>query len=560
VPAVLVAAGVLVTPAYLLVRAGQDGLAPVLELLLDAELVRLLATTVGLAAVVTTACVVLGVALAFLTTRTDVPGRRVLAVATALPLVVPTYVGAYALIATFAPGGLLIELVRALGLDLTTPSPYGFWGAAVALSLFSYPYVLLTVQAAVRGLDPSLEEASRTLGVGPWRTFLRVTVPQLRTAIASGALLVALYVLSDFGAVTLLRVSTFTRVIYLRYSATFDRTSAAVFALALVAVTVVVLVLEARAGRARASDLATGGGGTRRDAPTLPLGRWRWPAALLCWSVVLIALVGPVAVATTWLVRGIQVGDPQVLPDLGTVLRTLQAAGLGAVVAAAAALPVALWSTRGGGRTARLVERASYTGYALPGIVVALSLVFVGVRLGPLYQSLTMLVVAYVVLFLPQAIGAIRASLLQVPPSLEEAARTLGDRPTRALRRAVLPLARGGALSGAALVFLTIVKELPATLLLAPTGFDTLATRVWATTTEAFFARAAVPALLLLVVGSLPLAVLTFGTRRRRPGRGAPAPADAGALEGAGRVPAASGAAAGGGPGRAGGSRDAQAG
>lgn len=516
VPAVLVAAGVLVTPAYLFVRASADGIARVLELLLDAELVRLLVTTASLAVVVTAACVVLGVALAFLTTRTDVPGRRVLAVATALPLVVPTYVGAYALIATFAPGGLLSDAVAAVGFGPRSLSPYGFWGAAVALTLFSYPYVLLTVQAAVRGLDPSLEEASRTLGVGPWRTFLRVTVPQLRTATASGALLVTLYVLSDFGAVTLLRVSTFTRVIYLRYSATFDRTSAAVLALALVAVTVVVLVLEARAGRARVGDLATGGGGTRRELPILELGRWRWPAALLCWGVVVVALVGPVAVASTWLVRGLAVGDPHVLPDMGTVLRTLQAAGFGAVVAAAAALPVALWSTRGGGRLSRLVERASYTGYALPGIVVALSLVFVGVRLGPLYQSLTMLVVAYVVLFLPQAIGALRASLLQVPPSLEEAARTLGDRPVRALRRAVLPLARGGALSGAALVFLTIVKELPATLLLAPVGFDTLATRIWATTTEAFFARAAVPALLLLVVGSVPLAVLTFGTRGGR--------------------------------------------
>jgi iron(III) transport system permease protein len=154
------------------------------------------------------------------------------------------------------------------------------------------------------------------------------------------------------------------------------------------------------------------------------------------------------------------------------------------------------------------VERASYTGYALPGIVVALSLVFLGVRLGPLYQSLALLVAAYVVLFLPQAVGAIRTALLQVPVSVEEAARTLGDGPTRALLRAVVPVAKGGALSGGALVFLTVVKELPATLLLAPTGYDTLATRVWATTSEAFFGRASGPALALLLVGSVPLALL----------------------------------------------------
>lgn len=513
VPAVLVAAGVLVTPLYLVVRAVQGGVADAVDLVLDVELARLLWRTLSLGVVVTAACVVLGVAAAFVTTRTDVPGRRALAVATALPLVVPTYVGAYALIATFAPGGLLQDALAALGADPRLPSPYGFWGAAVTLTLFSYPYVLLTVQASLRGLDPSLEEASRTLGVGPWETFRRVTAPRLRPAVASGGLLVMLYVLSDFGAVTLLRYSTFTRVIYLRYSATFDRSSAAVYALALVAVTLVVLVVEARAGRGRVRDLATGGGGVRRDPPLLPLGRWRWPVAIAAWSLVVVALVAPVAVAVTWLVRGLAVGE-QVLPELGTVLRTLQAAGLGAVAATAAAVPIAAWATRTGGRAARLVERASFTGYALPGIVVALSLVFVGVRLGPLYQTTSMLVIAYVVLFLPQAVGAVRASLLQVPPNLEEAARTLGDGPTRSLVRAVLPLARGGAASGAALVFLTVVKELPATLLLAPTGFDTLATRVWATTTEAFFARAAVPALLLLLVGSVPLAVLTFGSRR----------------------------------------------
>lgn len=512
VPAVLAVLAILVTPAWLVVRASEGGWATVLEVL-DAEAARLLARTLGLALAVVVASIVIAVPLAVLTTRTDLPGRRFFGVLVALPLVIPTFVGAYAMVAAIAPGGMVERWFDAIGLAVDLPSPYGFGGAAVALTLFTYPYILLTVRGALLRLDPSQEEASRTLGIGPWATLRRVTLPQLRPSIGAGGLLVVLYVLSDFGAVSLLRYSTFTRAIFLRYTSAFDRTPAAVLGLLLVALTVGVLVVEARLGRTRIRDLATGGGGVTREPTRLPLGRWRWPAALACSTVVLFALVLPVLVVVAWFVRGLAAGEP-VLPEFGWILNTLRAAALGAVASVAAAMPIALWSARSDTRIARLVERASYTGYALPGIVVALSLVFLGVRMGPLYQSQTMLVAAYVVLFLPQAVGAIRAALLQVPGSIEEAARTLGDGPTRALLRVVVPVARSGAFSGGALVFLTVVKELPATLLLAPTGFDTLATRVWATTTEAFFGRASGPALALLLVGSLPLALLHIASDR----------------------------------------------
>jgi iron(III) transport system permease protein len=200
---------------------------------------------------------------------------------------------------------------------------------------------------------------------------------------------------------------------------------------------------------------------------------------------------------------------------LGAAGRSLLAAAFGALAAVAAALPVAIWAARSRSRVARLIERASFTGYALPGIVVALALVYVGIRATPrLYQTLVMLVFAYVVLFLPQAVGAIRAALVQVNPNVEAAARTLGSSRIATLRRITLPLARRGALAGGALVFLTVLKELPATLLLAPTGYDTLATRVWSATTEAFYARAAMPALLLIALGSVPLAVSMVRERR----------------------------------------------
>jgi iron(III) transport system permease protein len=507
IPALLVGAAMLIPAIYLVIAASALPADRIWEIVTDPSTARLTGRTLGLAAAVTTASVVLGVPIAWLTVRTDLPARRFLAIATALPLVIPTYVGAFTLVGALAPGGLIESWI-----GWRPPSPYGFGGAFVALTLFTFPYVLITVQSGLRGLDPSIEEASRLLGHGPISTFLRVTLPQLRPSAAAGALLVTLYVLSDFGAVSILRYSTFTRALYLQYRTAFDRAPAALLGLMLVAITVVFVVIEARVARDRGQQYGRRGSG--RAMTQVPLKRWRWPAAALCWSVVLIGLVIPLTVVAYWLVRGLGAGES---PNLafGAAGRSLLVAALAAAAAVLAAVPVAIWSARSPSRWARLTERASFTGYALPGIVVALALVFVGIRLVPaLYQTLAMLIFAYVVLFLPQAIGAIRSSLLQVEGNVEAAARTLGSARLTALRRVTLPLARRGAIAGGALVFLTVLKELPATLLLSPIGFDTLAVRVWSATEEAFFTRAAVPAMLLVLLGSVPLAITMIRERR----------------------------------------------
>ncbi|WP_130649479.1 ABC transporter permease [Egicoccus halophilus] len=509
VPALLVALAMLVPAAFLVVQASELSGERIQQLVTAPETLRLTGRTLLLAGSVTGASLLLGVPIAWLTVRSDLPGRRFFAVATALPLVIPTYVGAYALVAALAPGGLVQDWF-----GFRPPSPYGFWAAFTALTLFTFPYVLLTVQAALRGLDPSLEEASRSLGRGPLVTFLRVTLPQLRPSAAAGGLLVTLYVLSDFGAVSMLRYSTFTRAVYLQYRAAFDRAPAALLGVLLVAMTVVFLVLEARVARDRGGQFGIRGSG--RAASRVPLGRWRWPAVAFCSSVVIAGLVLPVSVLVSWLVRGLRGGEA-FTAVAGPAGRSLLVAALGALAAVACAVPIAVWAARSRSRLARLVERASFTGYALPGIVVALALVYVGIRTVPaLYQTLAMLVFAYVVLFLPQAVGAVRTSLLQVNANVEDAARMLGSSRLTTLRRVTLPLARRGALAGGALVFLTALKELPATLLLAPTGYDTLATRVWSATTEAFFARASLPALALILLGSVPLAVSMIRERRER--------------------------------------------
>ncbi len=512
VPALLVAAAMTLPLVYLVLRSLENGWGEFLEVVLREKTLGVLTRSMALAAVVTVASVAVAVPLAWLTARTDLPGRRVWAVLAALPLVIPSYVGGFVLVSMFGPRGLLQGALAPLGVE-RLPEIYGLPGAALALTLFSYPYVLLTVRGALRGMDPALEEASRSLGSGGPSTFFRITLPQLRPAIVAGALLVALYSLSDFGAVSLLQFDSFSREIYTQYRSAFDRTPAAILGLMLVALTGAILVLEART-RGRARYHRSSAGSVRpRGGAVVTLGRWRWPALFFCGLVVLLALIVPVGVLVFWLARGLASGEPLRLL-WGAAFNSVYVSALAAVVAALATLPVAILAVRFPGWVAGLVERLSYLGYALPGIVLALSLVFFGANYAPgLYGTLALLVFAYAVHFLPQAVGATRAALLQVSPSVEEAARGLGRGPAKVIATVTAPLASSGIIAGSALVFLTTMKELPATLLLAPLGFDTLATSIWTATSEAFFARAAAPALLLVLFSALPMYLLVVRER-----------------------------------------------
>ncbi|MCC6221949.1 MAG: iron ABC transporter permease [Thermoleophilia bacterium] len=496
--------------AYLVIRAaggGADGWSVLgrhgtAELLLD---------TGALVAVVTAAAVVLGVGLAWLVTRTDLPGRRVLGVAAALPLVIPSYVAALALLGAFGPRGLLQQLLSGpFGIE-RIPEIYGFPGAVLALTLSTYPYVYVLAAAALSSADPALEEASSSLGRSPLATFARVTFPVVRPAVAAGGLLAALYTLADFGAVSLMQYNSLTRAIYLQYRSLFDRTPAAVLALVLVALTAIVLALEARSRRAvRYHSL---GPGAARPARPVRLGRWRWPAATACGLAVLFFLGVPLAVLGYWLERAVSLGAGVELP-WGPAAASLGAAAAAAACAAAAALPIAILASRYRSSWAGALERLAYVPNALPGIVIALSLVFFGARYAaPVYQTLGLLLFAYVVRFLPEALAGASSGLATVDPKLEEAARGLGRNRLGVLAAVTLPLARPGILAGAALVFLSTMKELPATLLLRPIGFETLATEVWKETAVGAYSEAALPALVLVAL-SAPL-VLALSARGR---------------------------------------------
>ncbi|HWC13242.1 MAG TPA: iron ABC transporter permease [Actinomycetota bacterium] len=506
VVASLAVCAVMVTPlAYLALRAAEAD-ASSWDLILRMRTVWLTLRTLGLAAAVTIAAVAVGVPLAWLTTRTDLPGRRAWAVLVSLPLVIPSYVGAFALIAAFGPRGMLQQLLEApLGVE-RLPDITGFPGAFIALTLFTYPYVFLLVSAGIKGLDPSIEDASRSLAHTRWTTFRRVTLPSLRPSIAAGGLLVALYALHDFGAVSLMRFPAFTQAIYLQYKGAFDRTPAALLSLMLVGLALAVLVLEQRA-RGRARYYRSGAGTARRVTP-IELGKWTWPSLVLCGSVTLFALVGPLAVIVFWLIRGFAAGTDIEL-TLAPAVGSLVVASAAALAAVASAFPIARLVARHQGGFTRSVERLSYTGYALPGIVAALAFVFFASNFAPwLYQSLPLVVIAYVVLFLPQATEPLRGALMQMGPRVEEAGRALGRTRRHVYLSVVAPLIARGALAGAALVFLTSMKELPATLLLRPTGFDTLATSIWTGAAAGLYSKAAAPALLLIAICAVPLYVL----------------------------------------------------
>ena len=499
------------SPAYLVLRTLDAG-TEAWELLFRVRVLEILLRTLLLVGAVTGASITLAVPLAWLTVRTDLPLRRVWAVVAVLPLVIPSYVAGFIVVVTLGPRGMLQKLLDGpFGVD-RLPDIYGFPGAMLTLTFLTYPYVLLTVRAALWRMDPSLDEVSRGLGHSSWTAFRRVTLPLLRPAIAAGGLLVALYTLSDFGAVSLLQYETFTWAIFTQYESALDQTLGAALSLVLSALAFGLVAAEAYTrGRSR---YYRGSSGAPRPSAQVRLGWWRWPALALCTAVVLVSLVIPMSVLGYWVFRGVSAGEPLLL-QWGAIWNSLHVSALAAVVAVVAALPIATLTVRYPGLLSSLLERVTYVGFALPGIAVALALVFFGANYAtPLYQTLGLLILAYVVLFLPTAVGPTRASLLQANPSMEEAARSLGRTPFGVFTSITLPLVRPGILAGAALVFLLTMKELPATLILSPIGFKTLATSIWGAASEAFFARAAAPALLLIFASSIPMAFLILRERR----------------------------------------------
>ena len=489
--------------------ASDEGWAAAGRVFGDPETWRATARTLGIATAVGGAAMALSLPLAWWTHASDLPFRRAFRVVLNLPLAIPSYVSGVVVLTALAPGGIISSHLP----DSLRPDVYGPVGVFIAL-LFSFPLALLPVQAALHRVDPRLWESARSLGAGPWRAFFRVIFPEIRGALARGGLLVALYVVGDFGAVSLLRYPSLSFVIYVRYRSLFGRHEAIPLALLLAAVAILLVVALLRLGGRSRRALDTVGGA--RAWPRVELGRYRGLAFVVSSLVVVIGVIAPLGIVAYWFARGLARDTTGAWPWAETRHALLLGGAAAAITLAVGLLPVLI--TRFGSRASspstgdegwgvKLVRATSHLGYALPGIVVALAFVAFSVRQLPaLYQTVPLLLLAYTVRFVPLAMDAAEDALLAQPRSLYNAARSLGASPSRALRRVVLPAARAGLLAGGLVVFIAVIKELPITLLMRPTGLDTLATNVWTLTEDAFFAEAS-PAIftltLLAVLGLL---------------------------------------------------------
>jgi iron(III) transport system permease protein len=501
--AAAVAALIVVPIAYLVIRGSEDraGLGAMLEPAFGALVVRSLALALTVGAVATLIAVLLAVAVE----AVDLPLRRLATVLVVLPLAIPSYVAATAYVAGLSPLGPFGALASWLGVGPIFPEGFGW--AAFVLVTSTVPLAFLPLRAALARADGDLYDAARTLGRSRNRALAVALRPVLGSAARAGFVVVVLYTLAELGTVAILRFDALPRVIYHQFLSAFDRAAAARSALVLVVLVLVFVVVAARTAASR--QASAGGLGLRGRPLRLHLGGARWLAALAVALYVLVAAVVPLVSLLSWLFKSSSVTGAH----LGRAfLGSVQAAAIVVVPALLAAGVVAVVAERGG-RTGRVISRLVEAGYALPGLVVALGFSVATLRLAPsLYQGWAPYTLAMMLLYVPLGVAAIRGSLATVPPQLEEAARTLGATRRAAFWRVTLPIVRPGVLAAAALIVISTMKELGASLLLLPTGKTTLAVQLWDSTEEARYGLAAPPALLLIALAALA----AFAVDRRR--------------------------------------------
>jgi iron(III) transport system permease protein len=495
--ALLVAIASLSPVGYLVLREGFS-FALLRRELDNPSTPQLVANTAVLVATVTGFAIALGVGLAVLVTRTDLPFRRAWIVLFTMPLAVPGFVSSYTWVAAsfrYFP---------------TSTALNGLGGSTLILGLGLFPYVFLPAVAALRLVDATQEEAARALGRSRWNVWWSVTLPQLRVAIAAGALIVMLHVLAEFGGLQLLNYDTLTTAVVRRVKTLGAPESARALAVVLVGGALVLLTVE-RLLRGRRIPTRLGRGVVRRPA-AWRLGRAKplWLLALL--AIAFLALGVPAYICGVGLADGLGShahGDTVVAwAALGqSALTSTKLAVSAAVVATLVGLPISWLAARHPGPLATGTERAIWLAHALPGVILALALVFIGIHwFRPLYQTSAMLVAAYVILFLPLAVGSQSVGFRAAAKGFDDVSHSLGCGRFRTLARVTLPLAAPGVAAGALFVLLDSAKELTTTLLMQPTGTATLTTALWSTTNGEVldFTAAAPYAIALIVLGVIP--------------------------------------------------------
>ncbi|QQE88452.1 ABC transporter permease [Azotobacter chroococcum] len=483
----------------------------------DTQMPRLLGNTLTLLLGVSAGVTLLGVSLAWLTSLCEFPGRRWLDWALMLPFAIPAYVLAFVFVGLLDFSGPVQTLLREwFGSGLRLPRVRSTGGVILVLVLVFYPYVYLLARSAFLAQGKGLMEAARALGQSPWQAFWRVALPMARPAIGAGLALAMMETLADFGAVSVFNYDTFTTAIYKTWYGFYSLSSATQLASLLLLAVMLVVYGERRAR------------GVPRPSTERPRGRALYrlrgfkaaAASAWCGLVFLCAFVVPLLQLLAWFwQRGRFDLDERYT---GLILHTLYLGGCAALITVGCAMLLAFARRLVPGRTMGAAVGLANLGYALPGSVLAVSIMlafsyldrelviplsgwFGGAGKPLLLGSLAALLLAYLVRFLAVAFGPLESSLARIRPSLPEAARSLGVGGPQLFSRLYLPLLLPGTLSAALLVFVDVLKEMPATLLMRPFGWDTLAVRIFEMTSEGEWARAALPALTLVLVGLLPV-------------------------------------------------------
>jgi len=512
-PAVMCGIGVGMPVIYLLIRAFNTDTQSIKTIIFSARSAKLLGNTLLLSGGVLIATLLLAIPAAWLTARTNLRFRKLWSIGMVLPLAVPGYLMAFCLLSLGGSRGAVARLTDG---SLELPIIRGFWGSLIALSLYNLPYMFLNVRAAVLTLDPCLEDAARALGRKPAAVFFRVVLPQLKPAMVAGGLLVCLHVVADFGVVQLMNYQTFSYTLFQQYESG-NTNGAAFFALMMIALSSAFIGLELWLLRGIKLHRAASGAG--RQTKPAQLGYWSIPATAFLAMILTLGVLVPTVTAAFWMsVPTMFQSAEEIRAELIDAMRdSVFASGGAAIMAVMLAIPIAYLGARYKSKRATLLERVSYAGYATPALAFALSLLVFTLTLDRLfvkagetflYGSLAVLIYAYALHFLAEAVEPVRAALYQATPRLEEAARALGRGPIQTIRLVTLPLLRPGIGVALVLVFLSAMKELPMTMLLKPYEFYNLAFYIFDKTREGFYAEAAPFALGIVGVSSIFVACL----------------------------------------------------
>jgi len=459
--------------------------------LFNQRLFELFSRTLSLMALSTVIATFWGISLAWAVEKTTLWGNRFWRWGLALPLVIPPYIGALAFLILFRETNLPI---------------YNLPVTALIMAAFTFPYVFLIVSAALRRMNTNLEEAAQACGKSPSGVFFQVTIPALRPAIIAGATLVALYILGDFGAVSILRYDTFASAIFFRIRGSLDFSGATIISTVLLLTTFGLLGIQRFAlGKCHRYQQKTE---DLKEPKKIPLGKWHFPILFYVVLVFIFSTLLPAGVLIYWSWLGISAGtiDTSFFQYL---FNSLTLAGGAAFISLIFSLPFSYLQVRHPGLLTSVLSGAVFANYSLPGVIVGLALILIGLNFFPfLYNTPLMVIIAYLLRFFPQNLQAARSSFLQLSPNLEEASQSMGFGPLKTLFSVILPNIGPGLLAGASLVFVSSLKELPASLLLRPAGMDTLAIRIWMEASEGFYSTAAPFALLLILISIFPLRYL----------------------------------------------------